>query len=709
MVALAFGAVSGPAAAAPLAPQIHTVAGGGGCSGGVLAMSSGGACDGVGATSVPIVDARSVSPLPGGGFVYVDQTDDLVREVSSSGTVSTVAGMANPTTGAVDTNDTDGVAAAASGLDDPVGVAALRDGGFLITEYAGSRVRMVSPGPPGTAQITTIAGIAPGGNSPAGYNGLSGPPTQIQLNYPTDAEVTAGGQVLIADSGNNLIREVFNPGAPNASLTTVAGVAPGGAGCADTTTACEGAPADTVQLDEPDSVSPIAGGAGGFLIAEATANAIRQVSAAGEFTTVAGVPEQAGGYAGDGGPATAAQLNFPEQVASLPEGGFLIADAHNDVIRQVSATGTISTVAGDNTATYAGDGGDATAASLDNPAGVAPYPTSDGDFLIADEDNGAIREVTIPSVSSFTVGPASALGANGWYVNPPATVVVAATEGAKINCELDPPQAPPAFAAIPAGCAFTGSGGPVTANGVNTLYAASANKAGDDENPVSVTIDIDTSTPTMTCVSVPAFGLGARHAQVSATVADSVSGPVTPLVRTGVSRSQAGPHTATLSGSNMAGTTSYAYCPYTVAPLTMKPAPAVRATFTPSHRATTITALAIGPLTAGSEVDLVCRGGGCPFTKADNVTGTRCKNLPCRGKARTTPKARRRLVVTPLFTGARLTSGSRLTVTVTRRNAIAHVWIYTFRAGRSPSLRTSCEEPWLSVIGKGCEAPVTHA
>ena len=94
----------------------------------------------------------------------------------------------------------------------------------------------------------------------------------------------------------------------------------------------------------------------------------------------------------------------------------MIADTGNEVVRQVSAIGTISTIAGDGFASFAGDGGAATAASLFGPACVSPLPN--GNVLIADEDNDRIREVTIPSVSTIALNPASPNGSNGWYTSP---------------------------------------------------------------------------------------------------------------------------------------------------------------------------------------------------------------------------------------------------------------------------------------------------
>ncbi len=703
---MVLAANASPAACQPLPPQIHTIAGGGGCSG---AMTSGGPCDDVPATSVPIADARSVAALPGGGFLYVDAANDLVREVSAAGTVTTVAGDST-STGLPNINDTDGTLAVDSGLDGPVSVTPLPAGGFLITEYNGARVRMVSPGTPATATITTIAGTGA-----AGYNGLSGQATAIELNYPTDAELTADGQVLIADYGNNLIR-VLSAAAPGATLSTIAG----GAGlCDDTTTACEGVPASAVELHDPVSVSPIDGGAGGYLIAEADyagANAIRQVSEIspfGTFTTVAGVPGQIGGYSGDGGPATSALLNSPEQVVSIPGGGFLIADTHNEVVREVSVSGTITTVAGNGTATYAGDAGNATAASLDNPAGVSPYPTIDGDFLIADENNGAIREVTIPSVSTITLNPAPPASTNGWY-DGPVTAVVTANENATISCELDPPAAPSVFAAIPPGCPYTGAGASITGDGIHTVYAASQNSAGDDENPISATIKIETGAPTLQCETPPSFPFGTPGATVTATVSDSLSGPASPVASMPADTSAIGTWALTIKGYNVAGVPGYANCTYVVTPLTLHPGPVIHWQFSAARKDTTFGRMVVTHVPAQAAVNVACNGKGCPFKAAADVTGLQCHGKPCVVKslqqAKNTASKRadrpRTVTLTPLLARVQLEVGALLTVSVTAPNTIGSVWQFTIRRHKGPSVLTSCLAPGSSTPGKGCTAPV---
>ena len=98
------------------------------------------------------------------------------------------------------------------------------------------------------------------------------------------------------------------------------------------------------------------------------------------------------GTSGDDGPATNAQLQVPVGVAVTADGGFLIADFHNNMVRKVSAAGVITRVAGTGTAGTSGDGGPATDAQLSTPARVAV--TADGAILISDATNNEIRMVT---------------------------------------------------------------------------------------------------------------------------------------------------------------------------------------------------------------------------------------------------------------------------------------------------------------------------
>src|SRR5208283_2428868 len=116
---------------------------------------------------------------------------------------------------------------------------------------------------------------------------------------------------------------------------------------------------------------------------------VRKVAASGTITTVAGNGTY--GYSGDGGAATSAEMRYPYGVAVDASGNLYIVDRYNYRIRKVSASGTILTAAGSGTYGSTGDGGAATAAQLANPYGVAV--DASGALYIADSANARIRKV----------------------------------------------------------------------------------------------------------------------------------------------------------------------------------------------------------------------------------------------------------------------------------------------------------------------------
>ncbi|MGE0028221.1 MAG: hypothetical protein AB7O78_12090 [Thermoleophilia bacterium] len=226
---------------------------------------------------------------------------------------------------------------------------------------------------------TPIAGTVPG------LAGDGGPATQARLADPGGQTVLGDGSVLIADTGNSRIRRI----APNGIITTVAGDDDGLAG--------DGGPASAALLSFPTDVAATPDG--GYLIADAGNDRIRKVSATGIITTIAGTDR---GFLGDGGPAVAAKLDTPRELALQADGGILVADAGNDRVRRIAPNGVITTVAGGGAG---GDGGPATQARLDEPSGVAVMP--DGGFLIADTGNGRIRRVTPNGVITTFAGTTS--------------------------------------------------------------------------------------------------------------------------------------------------------------------------------------------------------------------------------------------------------------------------------------------------------------
>ncbi len=155
----------------------------------------------------------------------------------------------------------------------------------------------------------------------------------------------------------------------------------------------DNAAATAATVAAPAAVA--ADNAGNLFIADTQNHAIRRVTPAGTITTVAGTG--IAGFSGDGGAATAAQLDTPTGIAVDDNGTLYIADTHNQRVRRV-ANGTITTVAGNGTAAFAGDGGTATAASLSSPSAVAL--DASGNVYIADTGNQRVRRVAAAAIST---------------------------------------------------------------------------------------------------------------------------------------------------------------------------------------------------------------------------------------------------------------------------------------------------------------------
>ena len=225
-----------------------------------------------------------------------------------------------------------------------------------------------------TGLISTVAG-----NGVCGFSGDGYAATSAELNAPTAVAIDAAGDLFIADSGNDVIREVNSS---TGLITTVAGNGTDGY-------SGDGYAATGAEFNFPNAVAVDA--AGDVFIADSGNNVIREVDlSTGLITTVAG--NGTCGYSGDGGPATSAELSYPTGVAVDAKGDLFIADSGNNVVREVtSSTGLITTVAGNGTGGYSGDGYAATSAQLDDPTGVAVDAA--GHIFIADSSNGAIREV----------------------------------------------------------------------------------------------------------------------------------------------------------------------------------------------------------------------------------------------------------------------------------------------------------------------------
>src|SRR6266540_3392491 len=265
--------------------------------------------------------------------------------------ITTIAGS-----GTSGSNGDDGPAKQAQ-LYSPADVAVGPDGSVYIADTSNNRIRRIGS----DDRITTIAGTGQNG-----YSGDGGPATQATLWDPTGIALGPDGSLYIADHTNSRIRRI----GPNSIITTVAG--------------------DGGGLRYPSGVA--VGPDGTLYIAGNYTNRVYRVGPDGTLSTVAGTSPSgwySGGYSGDGGPASAAQVNRPWGVAVGPDGSLYIADTWNHRIRRVAPNGIITTVAGTGQNGYSGDGGPATQAKLSYPARIAVG--RDGTLYIA--SNNRIRAV----------------------------------------------------------------------------------------------------------------------------------------------------------------------------------------------------------------------------------------------------------------------------------------------------------------------------
>jgi hypothetical protein len=201
------------------------------------------------------------------------------------------------------------------------------------------------------------------------------------VQMPTGVAIDGARGILVVDASNRVRRIAYG------TITTIAGSGVAGQVSEGLPLPEDGGPAIDAQLNDPIGVA--IDRAGDILIADALYHRIRRVAADGTITTIAGngIPS----FLGDGGPATEANLQYPSGVAVDHDGNVFIADAANHRIRRIDSDGTITTVAGTGASGFAGDGGPATAARLHKPTGVAV--SRRGELLIADEYNHRIRRV----------------------------------------------------------------------------------------------------------------------------------------------------------------------------------------------------------------------------------------------------------------------------------------------------------------------------
>lgn len=388
-----------------------------------------------------------------GNLFIADTGNGQIRQVSaSSGIISTVAG------GGASSFSGDLGPAATAQFARLRGVALDSSGNVYLADTGNCRVRRINAS---TGYVSTVAGSGTTGAACGPFAGDNGPATEASLNAPGDVAVDIHGNLFIADTGNARIRKVDTS---TGIITTVAGGGTVDAGS-------DGGAATSAKLVSPAGLA--VDGSGNLFFSDAGANRVRRVDSGGIITTLAGTG--VAGFGGDGGSSVAALLNSPAGIALDSSGNLYIADNGNSRVRRV-AQGAITTVAGNGQSGFSGDFGPATSAALASPRGVAV--DSAGNLWIADEANNRIRMVSSTSRNIGTIagdgtpnssgdgGNAAAAEINlpwGLAAAPDQTVYFSENGssrlralvplGAMLGCSIN--AYPNAFAADPAGSSET--------------------------------------------------------------------------------------------------------------------------------------------------------------------------------------------------------------------------------------------------------------
>jgi sugar lactone lactonase YvrE len=440
-------ALAGTALAAP--GDITTVAGTG---------TEGFEGDGGPATSANLAFPWGLGFDAGANLYISDSGNHKVRVVDGSGTITTFAGNGVGGPGG------DGGPADEAQLFSTGSVVADASGTVYISDFGNNRVRRVSPG--GT--ITTYVGTGT-----AGSGGDGGPADAAELNQPRSLALDSAGNLYIADSGNSKVRRVSSGG----TITTFAGTGTAGAGG-------DGGPATAAELDYPSGLA--LDSSGRLYIADAGASRVRRVSTGGTISAFAGTGTS--GDSGNGGPATDAQLASPYGLAVDQAGTVYISDADSNRVRRVSTGGTISAFAGTGTSGPAGDGGPATSAQLNFPHGLTI--DASGNLYVADSGNHRVRMV----VESFAPNTTITSGPSGTIDDPTPTLTFSSSEaGSDFECRVDWGR-------------FAACSSPHTtarlADGSHTFQVRAIDPAGNtDRSPAARTFRVDSSPSGQNCRS----------------------------------------------------------------------------------------------------------------------------------------------------------------------------------------------------------------
>ncbi len=336
--------------------------------------------------SQPLLESKFYWPVdltitPSGEFYILDWNNHRVRHVTAELTLETVIGTDFVGDGPFDQSDLTppGAPGNTVNLNHPTHLIALPDGTLVLTAWHNHKLRVYDP-------ITGLVFVMCGAG--AGFAGDGGPAVDALLNQASQTVLGPDGGLYILDQRNQRVRRI----APDGTISTVVGT--GDAGFAG-----DGGSPLNAQIRMPSGSNPPPGGAlafdneGRLYISDALNHRIRRVDFQLDLIeTIAGNGQA--GFSGDGGQATEASFNNPRDIVFGPDNRLYVADEFNHRVRAIDlTTGTITTVAGNGTTEFTGDGGPATASSLNRPAGLEF--DAEGHLYVADTYNHRIRRVNL--------------------------------------------------------------------------------------------------------------------------------------------------------------------------------------------------------------------------------------------------------------------------------------------------------------------------
>lgn len=299
--------------------------------------------------------------------IYIgDYGNGRIREINSSNIITTIAGGCGPSL------PNDGGPSTNSWIGSPQGLIYGASGNLYISAV-NSTIRKINS----LGIINTIAGTGS-----TGYSGDGGLAVNAQINWPQGL-VEYAGDLYFSDSYNHRIRKITTS---TGIITTIAGTGVQGF-------SGDGSSAISAQFNFPTGL--VFDPSGNLFILDKNNQRIRKINTSGVISTIAGTG--IGGYSGDGGIATLANINNPNDIALDLIGNIYFSDQSNQRIRKINPSGIITTAVGTGSFGFSGDGGNPISASLNNPTGITF--DSFGNLYIADMGNNRIRKVTYNSTT----------------------------------------------------------------------------------------------------------------------------------------------------------------------------------------------------------------------------------------------------------------------------------------------------------------------